>query len=290
MKKSLYTLLTTALVALVLCSCRPPDVSNVFGMFERHGESMSQASQDFTPEQEFYLGRAVAARIVSRYGALEDPTANGYLNKVGQALAMRARHMQNGYHFLLLNSPEVNAFAAPGGFIFVTTGMMSLVSGESELAAVLAHEIAHVQNRDAIAAIQNARLTGALTALGKDASGQYTPAVPGSQYLGVFSGAVDDVISTLVTKGYSRGQEYAADAAAKGILSSAGYDPRALESVLQAMSKRVSPGSAGFGSTHPSAENRLDKLSASGTPFGKDTGVRASRFQAAMSKYSRAAQ
>lgn len=284
-----YALLAATLFAL--CSCRPPDVSSVLGMFERHGESMSQATQDFTPEQEYHLGRAVAARIISRYGAVEDQTANNYLNRVGQALAMRAgRHLQNGYHFLLLNTPEVNAFAAPGGFVFVTTGMVGLTSGESELAAVLAHEIAHVQNRDAIAAIQNARLTGALTTLGKDAAGQYTPSVPGSQYLGVFSGAVDDVISTLVTKGYSRGQEYAADATAKGILSAAGYNPHAMESVLHAMSQRVSPGSAGFGSTHPSAENRLEKLGASGAPAEKDTGVRASRFQSAMAKYSRPVQ
>ena len=291
MRKLLYTLLSAALVALALCGCRPPDVGSVLGMFERHGQSMSQAMQDFTPEQEYSLGRAVGARLISRYGALEDRAANSYLNQVGQALAMRSgRRLQNGYHFLALHSPEVNAFAAPGGLIFVTTGMLSLVSGESELAAVLAHEIAHVQNKDAIAAIQNSRLTTAVTALGKDAGGQYTPAVPGSQYLSVFSGAVDDVVSTLVTKGYSRGQEYAADSTAKGILSAAGYDPRALESVLQAMSKRVSPGSAGFGSTHPSAENRLDKLGASPSPAEKDTGVRAGRFRAAMSRYSSAAQ
>ena len=291
MRTSLTTLLTLMLTALLLCSCRPPDVSSIIGMFERHSESMSQATQDFTPEEEYYLGRAVAARIASQYSALEDRTANNYLNQLGQALAMRAgRRALNGYHFLLLNTPEVNAFATPGGFIFVTTGMVSLVSGESELAAVLAHEIAHVQNRDAIAAIQNARLTGALTSLGKDAASRYAPSVPGSQYLGMFSGAVDDVISTLVTKGYSRGQEYAADSAAKGLLSAAGYNPRALESVLQAMSARVSSGSAGFGSTHPSAEDRLKKLDASDTPVEKDAGVRASRFQAAMGKYSRAAQ
>ncbi len=289
MRTFLHILLTAALIAL--CSCRLSDVSSMFGMIEQHGENVMQATQDFTPEQEFYLGRAVAARIISRYGALEDRRANNYLNRAGQALAMHAgHHARNGYHFLLLDTPEVNAFAAPGGFIFITTGMMELVSGESELAAVLSHEIAHVRNRDAVAAIQNARLTDALTSLGKDAAGRYATSVPGSQYLGMFSGAVDDVIGTLVTKGYSRRQEYAADEAAQNILSAAGYDPRALESVLRTMSQRVSSGSAGFGSTHPSAEDRLENIASSGALVEKDTGVRARRFQTAMGKYSRPAR
>jgi len=260
-------------------------------MAGRHVKSISEASQEFTPEQEYYLGRAVAAGIISRYSALENQAANNYLNQLGQALAMRANaHALKGFHFLVLDTPEVNAFATPGGFIFVTTGMLSLVAGESELAAVLAHEIAHVQNRDAVSAIQNSRMTEALTLLAKDAGSRYAPSVPGSQYLNLFSGAVDDVISTLVTKGYSRGQEYAADTAAKRILIAAGYDPRALESVLQAMSTRVTSGSAGFGSTHPSAEDRLKKLDAAKTPIEPDSGVRAKRFQAAMGKYSRAAR
>ena len=290
MKISLKTLSAMLLAALALCSCRQPDVYSLIDMFERHGKNIGEASQEFTPEEEYYLGRAVAAGIISRYSALEDRTANNYLNQLGQALGMRFNsHALYGHHFLLLDTPEVNAFAAPGGFIFVTTGLLRLIAGESELAAVLAHEIAHVQNRDSVAAIQSSRLTEALTLLGKDAASRYSPSVPGSQLIGVFSGAVDDMITALVTKGYSRSQEYAADAVVKDILSAAGYDPRALESVLQAMSGQITAGSAGFGSTHPSAEDRLKKLDASGTPITQDTGVRAKRFQAAMGKYSRAA-
>ena len=288
MKKYLYTLTGTLLFIAVLSGCRPENFIGALGSLERHGQNMSQATQEFTPEQEFYLGRAVSAQLLSRYPASEDKAANNYLNQVGQALAMRgARPLQNGYHFMLLDSPQVNAFAAPGGFVFVTTGMVGLTSNESELAAVLAHEIAHIQNRDAVAAIQNSRLTAALTELGKEGAG-YAP-VPGAQYLGVFSGAVDDVVGILVSKGYSRGQEYSADATAKNILSATGYDARALEAVLRAMQQRVPEGSTGFGSTHPSAENRLGKLNASAAQAAQEPDVRQNRFKAALGKYSNVA-
>jgi len=294
MKKSLALLLPAAFALFALSGCVTPSVESVVSMTMRHGENVSQAAHEFTPEEEFAIGRAVGARIVSKYGALQDQAANNYVNQLGQALAMRAGHSTpNGYHFLLLSSPEVNAFAAPGGLIFVTTGMVGLVSGESQLAAVLAHEIGHVQNRDAVASIKTSRTTKAATALGADAAGSYTPSVPvpgGSEVLHLFSGAVDDVINTLVVSGYSRGQEYAADAAATGILRSAGYDPGALAAVLQAMSQRVPAGSAGFGSTHPPAQDRLAKLGGSGAATAKDTSVQAERFRAALGKYSASAR
>ena len=285
MKKSLLLLFAAVFLAFALSGCIESAVSNVASMTAKHGEQLKDAAHEFTPEEEAAIGRAVGARIITKYHALDDPAANSYVNQLGQALAMRgAGPVPQGYHFLILNSPEVNAFAAPGGLIFVTTGMLRLMSDESELAAVLAHEITHVQNRDAIAAIQSSRKTSATTGLFTDAAFSFAP-MPGSGFVNLFSGAIDDVFNSLVVKGYSHGQEFAADAGAKTVLSAGGYDPRALESVLQAMSQQVSPGSAGFGSTHPSAKDRLAKIGASGAPVARDTGVRAERFQAALGKY-----
>ena len=286
----LVLLATTLLTgAGLFAGCQVEDIAQrTLNLAETHAGNISNAQTQFTPEQEHYLGRAVAAQILTRYPALNDRAANDYLNQLGQAIALSSNqpYTYGGYHFLLLDSDEVNAFAAPDGLIFVTRGMVAMASDEGELAAVLAHEIAHVQNRDAVKAIENSRMTAALVALGGDAAGQAVSGVPGSQLLDLFSGSVNDIVTTLLTDGYSRGQEYAADALAKNILTMSGYDPRNLDVVLRAMDKRVKSGSAGFGSTHPSAEQRLEALHAQGTPADPDTEARTVRFKAALGKYA----
>ena len=288
MTRTMHALLAV-MVLLTLCSCQVEDLTGAFSKAVRHGESLSQASQDFTPEQEYYLGRAVAAQILSRYPAINNNAANAYLNKLGQALAMHSTQPSTfaGYHFMLLDSDEVNAFAAPSGFIFVTRGMVALTSGESEMAAVLAHEISHVQNRDAVDAIKASRRTAVFTQIGRESAGQYAPVVPGSELLSLFSDSVDDIVNTLVVNGYSRGQEYDADAGGQQILIRAGYDPHALENVLITMSKRVHSGSGGFGSTHPAASDRLKKLhAADSSTLVTESAARIKRFNTALGRYS----
>ena len=246
------------------------------------------AAADMTPEQEYYLGRAVGAQILSRYPAGNDEKANIYLNRLGQGLALYSDMPETfvGYHFLLLDSPEVNAFAAPGGFIFVTKGMIGLLSGEGELAAVLAHEIAHVQNRDAVGAIRNAKLGETMAGVGKDVAVRQAGGRVNPELLRAFSDSVGDIANTLMTNGYSRSREYAADAAAVEILIRGGYDPRSLHAVLESMRRRVPAGSAGFGSTHPTAVQRLEALKAGKDAPVPDTTVRSDRFQAALGAYS----
>ena len=297
MKTSRYlTLLSLASLALgawIFSGCQVEDIaSRTIGLTQTHAQNLGNAQTQFTPEQEHYLGRAVAAQIFSRYPALEDHAANEYLNKLGQAIAQSSNqpYTYGGYHFMLLDSNEVNAFAAPDGLIFVTKGMVALISDEGELSAVLAHEIAHVQNKDAIKAIENSRMNAALTALGTDVAGQAVGGLPGSELLGLFSDSINDIVVTLMDNGYSRGQEYAADAGARNILNLAGYDAKNLEAVLRSMEKRVHEGSAGFGSTHPSAGKRLEALKASGAAPEGDTETQAARFKAALGKYSAAAR
>ncbi len=293
MKTSRYLTLLS-LASLVLCAwifsgCQVEDIAGrAVGLGTTHADSFTAAQQGFTPEQEHYLGRAVAAQILTKYPALNDSAANDYINKLGQSIAQSSSqpYTYGGYHFMLLDSDEVNAFAAPDGLIFVTKGMVALTSDEGELAAVLAHEIAHVQNKDAIKAIKSARMNAALAALGGDAAGQAVSGIPGTELLSLFSDSVNDIVVTLMNDGYSRGQEYSADAGAKSILSMAGYDPKNLEAVLRSMEKRVGEGSAGFGSTHPSAAKRLESLQASGAAPEGDTTTQAARFKAALGKYS----
>ncbi len=120
-------------------------------------QQIAEASKDITPSEEHYIGRAVAATIISKYPLLQNPALNSYLNKVGLLVAAASDRPETygGYHFAVLNSDEPNAYACPGGIILVNKGLLKQIKNEDQLAAVLAHEVAHVAHRHGIGAIKN---------------------------------------------------------------------------------------------------------------------------------------
>ena len=243
--------------------------------------TLAKAAEDFNPEQEYYLGRGVAATLLGKYRALYAPAANEYLNLLGQSLAKHST-MPNtfgGYHFLLLDNSEINAFAAPGGLILVTRGLVQCTSNEDELAAVLAHEIAHVQLRHGVGSIKQARKTEALMTLGSIAASAAPSPVSLSSINSLFGGSISDMVQTMAVNGYSRGSELDADRAALAILRGAGYSEAALASMLRTMGARLTPGT-GFGKTHPSPADRLKALGVSGSAPANP--IRQERFQAAL--------
>lgn len=190
---------------------------------EKTAEAVARSFRDITPEQEYYIGRSVGAVIMSDYNAYDNEKANMYLNVLGQTLA-RASDLPEtfgGYHFLILDSEEINALAAPGGLVFVTRGMLRCCENEDSAAAVLAHEIGHVQNRHGLQIIQRSRITKALSIfLGESAK---TVARGVSPMLAeAFEGAISDVTSALIYKGYSPSFEREADMAAVTILERVG--------------------------------------------------------------------
>lgn len=253
---------------------------------KRTSAALEKSWQDITPEQEYYIGRAVAATILQSYQPADDPAGNRYLNLVGQTLAMASDRPETfgGYHFLLLDSDEINAFAAPGGFVLVTRGLVRCCESEDALAAVLAHEIGHVQNRDGLRAIKQSRLTSALTILGVEAARNLGDEEL-QKLVGEFEGSISDVTQTLVTRGYARGQEYEADQAARMILDRVGYNARALGAMLEVMESRWTPQGPGFGRTHPSPQNRLQELrdeSFAALPPLAEPEARHARFVAAL--------
>jgi len=246
---------------------------------------IAKAFTDITPEQEYYIGRAVAATVVASYRPSEAQQANRYLNLVGQTLAQASDRPETfgGYHFLLVNSEEVNAFAAPGGLIFVSRGLLRCCRSEDAVAAVLAHEISHVQLKHGLQAIQKNNLNAALANI----------AAAGARELGgpelgeltqLFESSVKDVAITLMNNGYSRDFERQADAAAVTLLQRLGYDQYALIDMLTVMEKQLPPTGPGFASTHPSPAERMAEI-------GKDlkevkrasaSVVRQRRFESAM--------
>lgn len=251
----------------------------------RAGVAVGRTFEDITPEQEYYIGRAVSATILSQYTPYDNPAANRYLNELGQALALASDKPETfgGYRFLILDSDEINAFAAPGGFIFITRGMLRLCRSEDELAAVLAHEIGHVQHEHGLRAIKSSRLVTAFTVLAIET----TRTLAGDevrQLTQAFEGSISDITSTMMSSGYARRLEREADAAAVTILKRVGYDPGALARMLEEMERQLKPGRRDFASTHPAPRDRIRDIRRMvdiGAPTAPPA-VRQERFEAAM--------
>ena len=250
------------------------------------GEAFGKALEQITPEQEYYVGRAVGATVVSTYKVYNNDKSTTYVNLLGQTLAMASDKPETfgGYHFLILDSDDINAFAAPGGFIFVSRGMLRLCRNEDDLAAVLAHEVAHVQLGHALSAISNSRWTAAFTILGTE-----TAKGLGGQQLAdltkAFEGSINDITKTMMNSGYARKQEKQADDVAVVILKRVGYDPNALARVLKSMESKLKPDGHDFAATHPPPEVRIKDVTAAaaGATPKPAPPARAKRFQAAMS-------
>jgi predicted Zn-dependent protease len=223
--------------------------------------ALDKSFQDITPEQEYYIGRAVVAQVLQSYPPLDQSEANTYVNLLGQSLAVFSKRPETfgGYHLLLLNSNEINAFAAPGGLILVTRGMLRCCTTEDELAAVLAHEICHVEKKHGLAAIKGARLTEAFVIMASESAKQLAGENL-AKLTSQFEGSVNDVVKTLTTSGYSQAQEFDADNAAADLLNRAGYPKAAMITMLERMQKLTSTGGPGFAKTHPSAKSRIGAL------------------------------
>ncbi len=242
----------------------------------------TQASRPINDSEEYYVGRAVAARILSKYPLYGNVELTTYVNEVGEAVARKSSRPQTfrGYRFAVLDTQEINAFACPGGTILITRGMVETCASEDQLAAVLAHEVAHVANKDGINSISKARWTEVWTAMGAEAARQYG-GVAGN-LLTLFEGSIDDVFKTIAVNGYSRTAEEKADQDAVTTLSRAGYDPGALPQVLNKMMAKEKGASSGIFKTHPATGDRLAKLKAEAGEASpaKDEKVRTNRFKA----------
>jgi beta-barrel assembly-enhancing protease len=251
----------------------------------KSAQAIEKTFQDITPEQEYYIGRAVAATVLVTYQPFDREEANAYLNLLGQTAAQFSIKPETfgGYHFLLLETDEVNAFAAPGGLILISRGMVRCCKNEDELVAVLAHEITHVDHQHGLKAIRKGRLTSALTTLGA-AAGSSLGGGQLAEVTKAFEGSITDITSTMMNSGYSRTTEYEADKGAVVIMKKMGYNPAALITMLEQMQGQLKAGSQGFGKTHPAPEVRIAELK---KVIGKEappepSPVRQQRFQKAM--------
>jgi len=187
--------------------------NNVSNAASASAEAISTANEDITPEQEYYIGRAVAANLLGRYKLYtRNQNLTTYLNKICAAIAINSPQpdIYNGYHVAILDTDEINAFATSGGHIFVTRGIIGAADTEDGLAGIIAHEIAHIQLRHGINAIKSSRKTQAWLVTGTAISG-VAGGTDVKQLTDALNESFMEFVQTLVSNGYSKAQEFDAD-------------------------------------------------------------------------------
>jgi predicted Zn-dependent protease len=217
----------------------------------------------YSPADDVALGRAEHPKLVAQFGgAYEDKRLQGYVDRVGRSLTRHTEYAaQYPYEFTLLNSPIVNAFALPGGYVYISRGLLALASSEAEMAGVLAHELGHVNARHSAERISAQQATQVGTTL----------AAIGLQLAGLPSdiARLGQTVAALAIQGYSRQQEFEADMLGVRYMSAAGYDPDGMvtflntlreQSLLEATAKGLPPGAVdqyNMMSTHPRTVDRV---------------------------------
>jgi predicted Zn-dependent protease len=218
----------------------------------KKGVGVVQALEPIGEEEEITLGEAVAVEAFSRFGGeYSNPTWTRYINLVGKTVAEVSDRPTLNYHFAILNSQEQNAFAAPGGYIFITVGLLKTLKNEAELAGVLAHEIAHVTQKHMLDTIRRGALMGSVSELTLTAMKQ-DPAM--------FSSVIDEMTDLLFTKGLDKDKEFEADVVGVEYAYRAGYNPQGLEDYLQTLAKEEGHVESKFFTTHPSTTLRISKI------------------------------
>jgi predicted Zn-dependent protease len=229
---------------------------------EKVTKAVRNSFADITEEEEYYIGRAVSAMILSRYPVYENAALTEYVNQVGNAVAIYSDRPETyaGYHFLILDTEEVNAMAAPGGFIFITKGLLKRCPDEESLGCILAHEVGHVSAKHGLQSIKKSRLLDAFSIIGQEAVQRYGPEKLG-QLTDIFENVLGDIAGSLIEKGYDRKYEYEADRLSVKTANLTGYNADGLLEFLATMVGDHSAESGlGWFKTHPSAEDRIERV------------------------------
>ena len=223
------------------------------------------APKKMTPEEERYMGRESAAMLLGAAPLLRDEALQTYVNRVGQRVAAQTGRSDIEWRFGILDTPNVNAFAAPAGYVLITRGLLSRLHNEAELGGVLGHEIAHVVEHHHAEALHKKERSGALANMVADATDNKDSKL--------VAGALSNLAKGLYASGLDKGDEYDADRLGIVFATRAGYNPYGLPRVIH-----MYAGAAGEGgfellfSTHPSPADRLAALD-------KAMGDRLDRFE-----------
>jgi predicted Zn-dependent protease len=254
MKSSLLLsgLLAAALVSAssgVLAQSRNLDLGSIFDTAKTLTKSQSVGAM--SEEEEAAIGKEVVAATLGSYPPIRNPGLQHRLNQVGVWIALQSSRPELPWRFAAVESDAINAFAAPGGTIMVTRGMLNHVTNEAELACVLGHEIGHVTRRHHIAVLQKSLLVSA----GASALGATTKTGGSAEYRRLLIGESKEIF----TRGLDRGAELEADEDGILLAARAGYDPAACLNFMQRLAalKADTGALAALYKTHPTAKERV---------------------------------
>jgi predicted Zn-dependent protease len=212
----------------------------------------------YSPADDVKLGQEAAQQVEKELPVMRDDQINGYLNNIGRRLVESVpaefRHPEFRYTFTGVNLKEINAFALPGGPMFINRGMIEKAHNEGEVAGVMAHELSHVALRHGTA--QQTKATP--YAIGQIA-GQIAGAIIGGRTGAVISQGSQFGIGTYFMK-FSRDYEKQADILGSRIMAGAGYDPRDMANLFRTIEKESGPGGPQWMSDHPNPGNRVEYI------------------------------
>jgi len=243
-------------------------------------QKIKKANEDVSEPQEIELGTGIASNLLGAAPLLDNPEVQRYVNRIGRWIALQTERPDIPWQFGVLDDPDINAFAAPGGYVFITKGLLARMNSEAELAGVLAHEISHVLRKHHLLALKKGARSELLSEFANEA---------------IQSKGGDPRLTKLVSAGteiYARGldkqDEFESDRMGVVLAARAGYDPYGLPAVLQTL-QSINPSDSNLAlmfKTHPSFDKRLELLADEMTPaldeYEKQP-VLEQRFTAAMS-------
>lgn len=246
-------------------------------------KEMSEAIRPVTTEEEILIGRDVAANVIAQFGLYEDELLTDYVNMVGLTVSRAAPRQDLVYRFAILNSGVVNALAVPGGYIFITRGLLDMLENEAQLASVLGHEVAHVSQRHVAKEIQKQRI----------AQARIPKYIKATAEKAEWMSQITDLAIVMIWKGLSREDEIESDRLGIEFSTRVGYEALSYKVVLEKLRARAQAADKDENrkdmkfllSTHPRPEDRIQALeeslktvSAKGVRleerFGKSVGPR----------------
>lgn len=229
------------------------DLQKAKGILEG-AKSIVASSVDLNYESEFAIGEGLALEGFKRYGmSVKDDELQKYVNLTGNAVARNSNRPNIPYYFVVVDSPLYNAFSCPGGIIFVSSALIGNMADESELACVLAHEVAHVGHKHALKTLKRAKFLEGVGQISKETMKKDD----GKK----FNSLIGNLQTVLFDKGLDKTMEYEADLSGMETAYRTGYDPEGLIRVLNMLKTKESGAhkKGSWFSTHPPLDSRIGK-------------------------------
>ncbi len=242
------------LTAAALLSPLPDVHAQIFDRLKRAAKKADEVQKKLEPmsvEEEREVGREVAAKLVAALHLYKDDALTRYVNMVGATVAAQSERQDLQYHFAVLDSNDINAFSAPGGYVFITKGAVALCEDESELAGVLAHEVGHVAGKHVLKIVERDKALR----VGMEESKAH---VPGSDYLNRMS---QGILVKMIDQGLAPADEFDADQRGVKYAHAAGYPATGLSRFLAKLDQATEQGGKSFWTrTHPPVSERNTRI------------------------------